>query len=608
MNKDTNQEIQLLINSIREALINRSAIHLPTLKNIQKEFNPKISQIYITLFQEGNKLLRWGSKRETFEKTIIRVVLKLNENMKLNDFALEDGSKCRIMFEMVTSEKEVDIRRLTVLKFNENRFEPGLYGLKYSYQGNLRYFMPTDAITHSIMSVKQVLNFMSKKTPIARQTNKIIERVHLMRREPIEYKLIESIAYISYENSVIKLYRGYPENVPFDKGIVYESMLKSVDWMMDNMYDDGRFLYYYDGIKDSVVDFAHPNMKNPLYNNILRHCGGTVTLLRAYELTKDKKYLSAAKRSIDFYISTFKTHEVDERFACFPFFNRKSKLGGAGIGLIAMMHYYKMSGDKSYNKYITGLVRHILSRIDSDGEMIGYYIHPLVNNGKPIINPTGKLKEELFSFYYPGEALLGLAMYYRSFNRIPKDFKAKIAQKSELALDFLIHERPVKYPHLFPELPADAWLMQAIEEWVKVDSLKKESYIQFVFDDTYTMIEKMYTKDNTSSTTRDYIGGFFYNYGDHVYHDGSRCEGIIAAYNLAKYLKRDEEAEKIMQAMLLSAKGLMHTLHTKESTFAHKYPQKSIDSFRFKLTRQWVRVDSVQHTACFFARLYNEMK
>ena len=30
---------------------------------------------------------------------------------------------------------------------------------------------------------------------------------------------------------------------------------------------------------------------------------------------------------------------------------------------------------------------------------------------------------------------------------------------------------------------------------------------------------------------------------------------------------------------------------------------KALNSFRFKLTRQWVRVDSVQHASCFFARL-----
>ena len=597
-----------IISSIRQSFVDSIPMMLPANYELNAQFNQDISQVYITLFQDGKKQIRWGSKRATLEASINRVIHQLKNHERFSEFDVANSSTCRILFEMVIEEKPVNIRQLTVLKFNENRFEPGVTGLKYTYEGQLRYFMPTDAITQSIMSVKQVLNHMAKTTKIGKQTNKISERVHLMRREPIEYKLIKSIAYVSYKDEAVKLFRGIPEAIEFSKAKMYDSMIQSIDWMIDNMYDDGSFLYYYDGVKDSVVDFAHPNMKDPLYNNILRHCGGTVTLLRAYELTKDSKYLEASKRSIDFFISTFKEHQVNGEYACFPFFNKKSKLGGAGIGLIAMMHYYKMSEDESYNHYIEGLTRHIISRIDSDdGEMIGYYIHPQVNKSAPIINPSQELKEQLFSFYYPGEALLGLAMVYRSYRGFEESFKQKISTMSKLALDFLVDLRPQRYPHLFPELPADAWLMQAIEEWIKVDEFNDRKYIEFVYEDTNTMIEKMYTEENTSEDTKDYIGGFFYNYGDHVYHDGSRCEGIIAAYHIAKYVGDEVQASKIMNAMKLSSKGLMLTHHTAESTYAHRQAERSIGSFRFKLTRQWVRVDSVQHTACFFARLYKEI-
>ena len=55
---------------------------------------------------------------------------------------------------------------------------------------------------------------------------------------------------------------------------------------------------------------------------------------------------------------------------------------------------------RNYKKYMDGLVRHILSRVDKDGEMIGYYIHPKFNDGKAIINPDDDTKKELFSFYF----------------------------------------------------------------------------------------------------------------------------------------------------------------------------------------------------------------
>lgn len=593
--------MQQLLSKIRESLIFDTKFEVED-KHIS--YDPMISQIYISLFQEGVGVIRWGSKKKTLNETINRIIFKLKTNSKFPRYNPSNSSKCRILFEIVTKEYPCNIRNLTTLRMkSKNRFEPGVNGLKYKYKGITRFFMPTDGYTKSIMSVNQLLNYLSKQCGISKKTNKISERVHLMRREDIEYTFIETEAFISYKDEVLKLNRGYPEPLEFSKDIVFDKMIKSCDWLIKNMNEDGSFLYFYDPYKDIIIDDMHPNMINPLYNNILRHSGGTISLLRAYELTKVENYLERAKDSLNFLISTFRTHTYKKEYACYPFFNKKSKLGGAGIGLVALMHYYIHTKDESYRKYIDGLVRHILSRVDKDGELIGYYIHPLHNNGKPLINPSDEVKKELFSFYYPGEALLGLALYYLHAKNIDEEFKEEIKEKSEKALDFLVDVRPIKYDYMFESLPADAWLMQAIEEWVKVDGLKKQSYIDFVFNDTRQMFEHMYKDENTLPSNKDYIGGFYYEYGDHVYHDASRCEGVVSAYYLAKYLGDEQKASWIMEHMMLSAKGLMKTFHDEKSVYAHINPKKALHSFRFKLTRQWVRVDSVQHAACFFGRL-----
>ena len=595
------KEINILIDKIRESLSFGTPFSFP--RQSMFEYDSSISQIYITIFQEGKKSIRWGTKQTSFEESIKRVIFKLKTNPNSINFNFQDSSKCRILFEIVTKDYPCNIRNLTTMKMNSsNRFEPGVNGLKWSYKGITRYFMPTDAYTNSIMSVNQLLNHLSKQCDIAKKTEKISERVHLMRREDITYTFVESKAFVSYKDEVLELQRGYPLPVDFSKDIVYDKTVKSIDWLVKNMNPNGSFLYFYDPYKNSIVDDMHPNMINPLYNNILRHSGGTISLLRGYELTKNRLYLEKAKSSIEFFISTFKEHKYKKKYACYPFFNQKSKLGGAGIGLVSLMHYYLHTKTDEYKKQMQGLVRHILSRIDSDGEMLGYYIHPKFNGGKPIINPDNETKKELFSFYYPGEALLGLALYYRYIDDIDEDLKEDIRVKSEKALDFLVEIRPKKYDYLFEPLPADAWLMQAIEEWVKVEGLKKQSYIDFVFSDTKQMFEHMYKHSNTLESNKDYIGGFFYEYGDHVYHDASRCEGVVSAYYLAKYLKDEQKASWIMEHMMLSAKGLMKTFHDEKSNYCHINPNKALHSFRFKLTRQWVRVDSVQHAACFFAR------
>ncbi len=101
-------------------------------------------------------------------------------------------------------------------------------------------------------------------------------------------------------------------------------------------------------------------------------------------------------------------------------------------------------------------------------------------------------------------------------------------KKNLVGSGFFVDIRPVKYKEQFMPLPADAWLMQAIEEWAKVDGFRKQHYIDFVLNNADAMIGHSYIEENVPY--HDYAGGFYYNYGDDVYYDGSRCEGLIPAH------------------------------------------------------------------------------
>ena len=65
------------------------------------DYNPKISQVYITLFQEGLYPLRWGSKQKTLEETLNKIIFKLKTNPKFYKFDVNDSNKCRILFEII---------------------------------------------------------------------------------------------------------------------------------------------------------------------------------------------------------------------------------------------------------------------------------------------------------------------------------------------------------------------------------------------------------------------------------------------------------------------------------------------------------------------------
>ncbi len=596
--------INQLLKKIRASLLTGEPLQISDLNfSGIVDFKPDETLTYITLFQAGNKFIRYGSRKSNFETTLNRDIEMLRKNKNFSDFNVADENVCRIMLEYVIDRKKIKGAELNTEHFNNGRFEIGINGLELRNDGISYYYMPTDAVSLNHLGLRSVLNTILKKTPIGKMSNSITERIKILySSKTYEYFLFRSRAFITFKDKCIPLYRGNILYNDFSYETLYNQIIKSSEFLLANMYEDGRFLYYYDCTDDTRKDHEHPNRKEDnLYYNDLRHCGGIISLIRAYQLTSDEKYINAAKKAIDWSISITKEHDTKWGKAYYAFYNRKAKLGGSGVFLVALMQYRNFTADKSYDEYIKGYVRHILSRVYKNGELLGYYIHPAFQNGQPLINMTDEERKATFSFYYPGEALLGLALFANHFyddEKLVKETR-KIAKK---ALDWIVDERPKIYGDLFTALPSDAWLMQAIEEWAKDKDFRKDNYFNFVFTDANTMMEKMYKRDD--SPYIDYEGGYYYNYGDHYYPDGARSEGLVAAYYLAKFLDKVKLEQKLLDACKKAAKSQFSLFNCEENNYSHKNQTRSLYSIRFKATRQWIRVDSIQHVACFFARLF----
>ena len=590
--------MKVLLDNIRQSFITSKEI-----KNIDCEINydSSFSYIYITLFQEGLQPIRWGSNRKTLTAAINRDIEQIRQRNTYPQFEISNPEKCRIMIEYITEQIPAKLNEIKYGTFVPERFEPGVTGLKLVLDNTNYIYTPTDAWVNSQMDLKSALNTILRKTYIKNITNKISERIDILRKTPHECFIIKSKTFITYNDEVLPLYRG---NIlrEYSTDEIKKQALSGADWIVKNQKENGQYLYYYDAKEDNYIDHEHPERtEDNLYYNDLRHCGGIVTLIRAYQLTKDEKYLQSAKKGLDFIVSITKEHDIDGETGAYVFYNKKAKLGGTGMILIAMMKYREESGDKSYDEYIKKYTRHLLSRIYKTGEFLGYYIHPKFQNGRPLINMSDEERRETFSFYYPGEALLGLALFANYF-KDDEELCQKILEKSKLALDWIVDERPKIYSDMFTALPSDAWLMQAIEEWASNPEFQKDNYINFVLNDAQTMMDKCYTKDD--SPFIDYEGSYYYNYGDHFYPDGSRSEGLIGAYYLAKKLNKTELADKILESCRKTAKSQMVLFNDDKNNYAHKNPSKSQGAIRFKATRQWIRVDSIQHVACFYFRLY----
>lgn len=596
-------EMKELLNRIRGSLTSKFPVNINDL-NLTGiyDYDRSSSFTYITLYQKGLKPLRWGSCKSTITQSLNRDIEKIKSNPLFKEFEVWNEDKCRIMLEYVTEQIPTKIENIKAFSFVPTRFEPGVTGIRLVLNGTSYIYMPTDAYTLSQMDLKTALNTIIRKTPIKNITNKISERINILKNSEYECYIIKSRAFVSYKQDVLPLYRG---NVikEYTPELIKQLALNGADWIEENQKEDNRYLYYYDAKEDNFIDHEHPNApEDNLYYNDLRHCGGIITLIRAYQITKDEKYLRSAKRGIEFITTITKDMQInDKEIGSYVFYNKKAKLGGTAMILIAMIKYRIETNDRTYDEYIKKYTKHLLSRIYKTGEMLGYYINPAVQHGAELLEMTEEERRSTFSFYYPGEALLGLALFANYFEGA-EELRKEVIIKSEIALDWLVKERPKIYSDLFTALPSDSWLMQAIEEWIKNPNFQKSEYINFVYTDANTMIEKTYKRND--SPYIDFEGGYYYEYGDHFYPDGARSEGLISAYYIAKKLNNKNLAKKYLEACRKTAQSQIQLCNTSKNNYAHKNPDKSKNSIRFKSTRQWVRVDSIQHVACFFLRLF----
>ena len=604
--KDFTQINELLL-KIRNSLITGKNLNLENL-NLEGliDFKGEKQFFYISIFQEFTQRIRFGSRRKTLQETLNRIINKLREHPRFSEFQISNFDKTRILLEWVTKRTKVDIKKVhTNHAFDKERFEPGIDGVEIIYNKASYIFLPTDSPTMNEMSLEPVFANLFDKIGLKKDEKLTIHQKAkiLKNTEDIECYLLRSNAFVTYKTESFPLYRGNLIYKEFDYQTLLEIFKTSNNWLVQNMQENGQFTYYYNPTKDDNIDHEHPTRRPPnLYYNDLRHSGGIVSLLRTYELTGDKKYLKYIKKAIEWVIQQTVFHkDKEDREAAYVFANNKAKLGGVGLPLIMLMRYRTDTFDKTYDRYIEAYARHLLTRMTPEGEFLGYYIHPLYNEGKPLDSLNEKERKETFSFYYPGEALMGLGMVANRYDK-NEDLRKEIIQKTKKAMRWIIDERPKLYAEHFTKLPSDAWLMQAIEEWAHCKGFLEKNDIDFVFNDAKTMMEKMYRRDD--SPYIDFEGGMYYEYGDHYYPDGARCEGLIAAYYLAKYLDKNELADEILFAAKKAAKCQFQLYISEYNNYAHKNPNKSKGSIKFKSTRQWVRVDSIQHVACFFIRLY----
>ncbi|MCA9122372.1 MAG: hypothetical protein H6822_14485 [Planctomycetaceae bacterium] len=485
------------------------------------------------------------------------------------------------------------------LKRKFTRFELGVDGLRIVKEGKRRYFLPGDAFVRSILGIGQLRRHIQRLFP----GDDI---------ESLTYYRFRSLSFVSgtEPESWLPLYRGLPPVPEVSDASLARAARAGTKWITDSIQSDGRFTYYYDAATDTQCDHEHParDPDNDPYYNLLRHGGGTITLLLEEQLHQgrlerdavfgdcrgDERRRRAIERSLDFFVEQLVAYPTAcGKEAAYAIYNRKAKLGGSGVGLCALAMYQRLFEDGRYAGSAERLANHLLNEINEQGEFRYYHVYL----DKPVVWEDN---QKHFSFYYPGEAILGLSQYCQHVCE-SASLRPRVFDKMHRALRFLLFERPRLHKQHYQTLPSDSWLMMGINDLWEVAEFRKDEYAQFVFADADQMVRLMYTEDD--ALYPDYVGSFYYHYGDHPYPDGARAEGLLAAYQLALKVGDQTRIARYRDACHKVASATLRLCNTIESVYSAANPARAVGGIRFKLTRQWFRVDTIQHVASFYLKL-----
>ena len=483
---------------------------------------------------------------------------------------------------VVDPPQDVDLFAIGMSVAGERHFEIGVDGLMFhGPDGKLQLFLPGDGYVRSVMSMNQLREYLFKAWGE--------DYVRAAR-----FTRFTSTSWISSSaGEWRRLYRGHPLVGPLDEEKIGRAVAAAVDHIQYTQQDDGRFLYYYDAARDSRWDHEHPKRhpnKNPYYN-ILRHGGGALTCLYYERHFRNGRSLDNIRRGIDYLLSQTRSYECEGREAAYVYSERKAKLGGAGIALYLLADFQHLTGDRSYSEWMHKIAWHLLQQITASGEFIYYNVYL----DKPVSEADNV---NYFSFYYPGEAVCGLARYYPF---APPELQAMLVERLRRALHFLLHVRPQTRAEHYTAVPSDSWLMMGIMELWDIEEMRDPDYARFVFEDADKMVAHMYKV--TDAPYPDYAGAFYYAFGDYPYADGARLEGLMGAYALAVKLGDRERMRRLWPALRLGAWAVMHLVNSEDSLYFAQRPDLALGGIRFKYTRQWFRIDTIQHVASFYAKL-----
>jgi hypothetical protein len=347
-----------------------------------------------------------------------------------------------------------------------------------------------------------------------------------------------------------------------DRQTVSEIITNSVKFLLRNIKPDGSFVYGYVGGNQATLTSY----------NVLRHAGSSISIMQFYDLQdnkSDEKIVSAIEKANTFLIKQVVYKDENTAFIAD---GNEIKLGGNGIGIIALSSYSEFFKTNPYNELIIKLANGILEMQENDGS----YYH--------VLNKSDfSEKERTRVVYYDGEATYALCKAYSIF----RDEKYLIA--AEKAVNYFINNNYEKY--------IDHWVAYSLNEITK--HVHKQEYFDFALKNAMVNLDTIYNRKTPFHTFFEMLTATFNSYRRLL----NLCE---ADGNFSVPVTFDEEY--FIKTIKKRADYMLNYFFYPEYAMYMKKPQKIAYVFNVRHWDWRVRIDDIQHFVGGYYEFYKNFE
>ena len=322
--------------------------------------------------------------------------------------------------------------------------------------------------------------------------------------------------------AALELLRGseYLPPAGMTKEETFVSFKEAADWLLSH-FDREKKMYAYSY-------YSVRNNFDTRNYNIVRHGLATLTMLQAFELTHDRRYLDVAKLATEWVLGLM---EWDGKLALFKHdkYDPKYKLGGAGTMLQVMTEYYRLEKIPEWEKAMKGMAEFILAMQEENGHYRSYY------------TKAGEKPDNSEVTIYPGEANLALLRMYKIF----KD--KRYLQAVDKAFGYYSKWfNGKKSPDSKSDLGAFVpWDMSAMLEYYEL--VKRDEVAAYAYSMADWVIDNWFIFGQNESYWPDAVGGIHNGKAKWdlpIWNSGVYGEGIASVFQIAQLHGDKERAAK----------------------------------------------------------------